>query len=359
MKFQSMDEFDPELEEKLRSFSRTTVERDSAVAENTRQMFLAEISKLAVSNPPVSRLTFQNFIPALNQFRKVRLKMSPSLTSLVLAVLMFFGGGTASVAAAQSSLPDDTLYPVKVLSEQIEEALTFQPEKKLDLAVNQSGKRLDEISSLIANGSVPKEEVLARLQASLEKALKLSSETGKTDSVELLELLTRLQEEMKRMEKMPTGVNPPPEDDLARAREKMQDQIKMVDENIKAPVPNTPQQQVPQAGPTPEAKPTKVPGQIPAANPDLNSLTNPNPVMEQKPSGNQNPVENQNPVINPLPDAGNSQNATQVTPLPTPQVSSEQPAGMPNTDPNKPKVQGSGPQKDNRFMATPMPTPAL
>lgn len=313
-----MDDMDRELEEKLHSLADSTAKRDPAAAQKSRAIFLSQISDLAVSNPPVSRLTFQSFINNLNPIRKVRLKMSPSLTSLLIAAMLFFSGGGASVAAAQNSLPDDQLYSVKVMAEQIEEALTIGTDKKLDLAVNLSGKRLDEISQLIDKGTLPQEEVLKRLQESLEKAIKLAKDNGK-DTTEIVNMLHRLQEEMKRLEKLPEGQNPPPEAELTKAREMMQNQFSLINEKLKEPAPNQNQNQNQQQAPKPLTTP----------DPATTKPAEPNPANPNVP-GNLNQPGN----LKPNDKLATPQDPTQLTGMPTPMPTPTLSADVPTLNPN-------------------------
>jgi len=80
------------------------------------------------------------------------------------------------VYAAQDSLPDTPLYPVKIMSEEAQTALAFQPETKRDLLLGFADRRVNEIAALNLQGSALPESVTRRLQQQLDDALKLGAE---------------------------------------------------------------------------------------------------------------------------------------------------------------------------------------
>ncbi|MDD5126491.1 MAG: DUF5667 domain-containing protein [Dehalococcoidales bacterium] len=69
----------------------------------------------------------------------------------VLIVVLLGGGGT--VAAASNSLPDETLYPVKIATEQVRLVLTPTAMGKADLYVKLTDKRVSEIEAMAARGN--------------------------------------------------------------------------------------------------------------------------------------------------------------------------------------------------------------
>ncbi|MCR4261059.1 MAG: DUF5667 domain-containing protein [Candidatus Colwellbacteria bacterium] len=100
------------------------------------------------------------------------------LMPLVLALLLTFSGGTA--LAANSSLPGDFLYPVKVgMNEQIRGALAFTGEAKAGYQGDLAMKRIEEIEQLVAEGDIEvvlKEKIEERFEKHSEKTLSLIEE---------------------------------------------------------------------------------------------------------------------------------------------------------------------------------------
>ena len=64
--------------------------------------------------------------------RRQRLPGLNALIAVVLAVVVFFGGSGVTVYAAQDSLPDQALYPVKTWSEDVTLSLTRSPQMRLN-----------------------------------------------------------------------------------------------------------------------------------------------------------------------------------------------------------------------------------
>jgi transcription elongation GreA/GreB family factor len=186
------------------------------------------------------------------------------------------------VAAAQSSLPEDTLYPTKILSEKIEDALTVQSDKKLDLAVDRSEERLNEIARLLTNGTVPDDDIIENLKQALEKTLKLYSETGKTDTTDIDGLLSDLQEELEKIQNESDDTSSTEETSLNRTLAMIQDLIKLLEEKLTV-LPDSSDTQ--QLAPRPEMQPEQMPTRLP----DQNQVKRPNPARQPESSERLNP----------------------------------------------------------------------
>ncbi|MFH1668039.1 MAG: DUF5667 domain-containing protein [Candidatus Komeilibacteria bacterium] len=109
-----------------------------------------------------------------------RLKTIP-IASLI--ILIVAGSGTAM--ASQNSLPSDILYPVKLMTENIKEDLTFDTIKRAELRMEHAQKRIAEITSIEkANPKVLKDEkVMASVLNNYDQKIRASvSEVYKTPS---------------------------------------------------------------------------------------------------------------------------------------------------------------------------------
>ena len=60
---------------------------------------------------------------------------------IIIALLL----STGTAYASQDSLPNDTLYPVKLLTERVEQVFTFDKVKKAEVAFKHAQKRIDEL----------------------------------------------------------------------------------------------------------------------------------------------------------------------------------------------------------------------
>jgi len=75
------------------------------------------------------------------------------LQAASMAVILLISGNFVA-AKASESLPGDNLYPVKLLTEKAELALTFNEDKRIDLKFKLAERRLDEFSRLVESGRI-------------------------------------------------------------------------------------------------------------------------------------------------------------------------------------------------------------
>ncbi|MFC2026429.1 DUF5667 domain-containing protein [Chloroflexota bacterium] len=69
---------------------------------------------------------------------------------IIVAILLVFSGlGTGTVYAAGNSLPGETLYPVKIATEQVRSLLTFNDTAQIELELAFADTRLQEIEALV------------------------------------------------------------------------------------------------------------------------------------------------------------------------------------------------------------------
>ncbi|MEI8133379.1 MAG: DUF5667 domain-containing protein, partial [Leptolinea sp.] len=235
MIFRNKGEIEPELEKKLISLNKIHVKRDPATVAKNRTAYLAEVEKLAVSKTAQKRLTFQNHILNMIRTGKENIVMSPIVASIVMAIILFFGGSGIGIAAAQTSLPNEVLYPVKLFTEDVKEMLTTQPQEKLNLELDLSQTRLEEIGAVLLNGDTPEEPVFTRLQTHLMTAFELAASTNPNDSGEMLRLQNRLQEQVHIMDQLQTGQNAQGDAILLRTRDMLQTQVRLVDNRLANP----------------------------------------------------------------------------------------------------------------------------
>jgi len=84
-------------------------------------------------------------------------------------ILIFLVAGTGTVAASTSSMPDDTLYPVKLATEQVRLGLSRGDIKKARVNVGLADRRVKEIVYLANKGDSQRlDKTLLRLEGHLE-----------------------------------------------------------------------------------------------------------------------------------------------------------------------------------------------
>ena len=147
-------------------------ERDSERIRESRQAFLAQASNLqgAVSNHPKSRLMEWTHI-----LRKERSPMF-TLARLVLLAALTLAGTGVTAYAAQESIPDQAMYPVKTWIEDVRLALASSPQADFDLLQGFAAERIEEIEALIAMESPVPNRVSTRLRLHLRLMLQIAAE---------------------------------------------------------------------------------------------------------------------------------------------------------------------------------------
>ncbi len=84
-------------------------------------------------------------------------------------ILIFLVAGTSTVAASSSSMPDDTLYPVKLATERVQLGLSRGDIKKARVNVRLADRRVKEIVYLAKKGDSRRlERALLRLESHME-----------------------------------------------------------------------------------------------------------------------------------------------------------------------------------------------
>lgn len=95
----------------------------------------------------------------------------------LLAAMVFglvFGGGGITVSAAQNSMPDDALYAVKLITEQVRMQVISEGVAEFQLALQFANRRVEEAAYMLQNGEAPDEALLNRIQEQNENCLRLA-----------------------------------------------------------------------------------------------------------------------------------------------------------------------------------------
>jgi hypothetical protein len=80
------------------------------------------------------------------KFLQLTFKPMPIVIGAIIVALLAGGGGT--VYASQSSLPGDALYPVKLMTEDVQTTVAWNPEKKVEMETKFANRRLEEVQKL-------------------------------------------------------------------------------------------------------------------------------------------------------------------------------------------------------------------
>ena len=98
--------------------------------------------------------------------------MSVRAAATGMLAFLVMAGGAGSVYAAQSSLPGDVLYPVKIGVEKIQVAITRDPEQKAYLYLKQAQTRVDEVTTEVSLNRTPAASALAAVPENTDAALR-------------------------------------------------------------------------------------------------------------------------------------------------------------------------------------------
>jgi hypothetical protein len=198
---------------------KETPQRDPKFADQGKTHFLAEARTLqgTISPNPMLRLkrwmseSFEMAVLNLNTYRKEHARMFKAISSILLVFAVLFGGSGVTAYAAQDSLPNSFLYPVKLFLEDTRYTLTSSPESQVNLLVTFANNRVDEILGLTALGEPVPESLLADLRVDLDTMLELAAdmEEGETQQGALIQIRDRLrtQDYIMEMSGQPEDVN--------------------------------------------------------------------------------------------------------------------------------------------------------
>ena len=215
-----------EIKDSLRALENVP-ERDANAALRGRNLFLAEARDLKESVTPAAKrrhskwmTKFQTLIP----FRKEGVPVfTQAISALLILATLLGGAGAGTVYAAQSSMPDDALYPVKTWSENARLELAVSPEKDVDLLLEFADRRVDEILALSEEGSAVPEPLMTQLQEHLNLAAQLCDQTDDP-------LQSRQQVRQTLMNQQMLLDNAPEDALMQRTRAMLQQKIHQIDD---------------------------------------------------------------------------------------------------------------------------------
>jgi len=218
-------EINPKLNKELQHLQEVP-ERGLQASHTGRENFLTQVHTLkprpVQANKPVQK----------GRRRSWALRMASVIAVLALALGSI--GGT--VYAAQASGPNDLLYSVKTLSEDIQVGLESDPQDRLDLYTQFASRRLTEIQAQIDAGEEVSEKALALLEKHTQKMLEEAAKMGEQG---LGNALRQIEQNLQKQNQMvaemgkehPEG-GPP---GLLKAQEKIRERLELVEDGMKEP----------------------------------------------------------------------------------------------------------------------------
>lgn len=234
----SDDLLDPLIEEKLGTLW-PVLPRDAETARRGRANFLAEAQSLAqaVSIRPQRRHNgwIDLFRTMFN--RKESSPMLATLTSVLLIVSILLGGTGATVYAAQGSLPDQPLYTLKTLTENLRMHLNSDPEAQMDLDLAFVDRRVGEMVTLSLRGNPPPDAVVERLELHLNHTLQHAAGLDDERFPPAAERIQRqLQAQEQALIRAREQAASPAQAQLTRAQEMVHLRLRLVEDGLRDPL---------------------------------------------------------------------------------------------------------------------------
>jgi hypothetical protein len=227
-------EIDPQLAAHL-NLLRLVPERDPQAAALGRSNFLDLAAQLPtpVSHEPERRP--KGWIFPI--FPKERLKMIPTLTSILVLLSLIFGGAGVTAYAAQESQPDEPLYALKTLTEDFRLSLADSTQEELALQLKFLERRYMELNYMLRGDKALPQAFQERLQAEMQTGLQLAASLSDPDMQRvLLQYRDMLRAQDRVMEQMQGQANTPQQDQLRQQiQEQIRQQIQYCDEGLQEP----------------------------------------------------------------------------------------------------------------------------
>lgn len=222
------NEINPKLKQELDRL-QDVPERGLQAEHAGRENYLAQIKTLKPR--PIQPKKSRRKVRAAHQRSWVS---RFAVVAAVLLVALSSIGGT--VYAAQASGPEDLLYGVKTLTEDIQIGLESDPQDRLDLHTTFANRRLAEIQAQVNAGEMVSDRALLLLEKHTQKMLEEAARMGEQGLGNALRQIEQnLQKQNQLMTEMgkdhPQG-GPP---GLVKAQEKIRERLELVENGINEP----------------------------------------------------------------------------------------------------------------------------
>lgn len=173
--------------EKYKTIKKVRKVKEKPVNSAFLAYLRSELKKYMAANPVIkTEAKRHNILEGINFFNLFKIKYITALV-IILAVILI-GGGLAY--ASQGSLPGETLYPVKIMGEDMRSALTLNPRAKAEYQTELARERVGEIKSILNQRGVEPRGLNVAI-ASLEKHMAAAAEIideEKLNNKDILEL---------------------------------------------------------------------------------------------------------------------------------------------------------------------------
>jgi len=222
------NEINPKLKKQLESLQDIPA-RGLQQSHIGREKFLSQAKSIQARQAPARTRKTRGAV-------SLRRSWVPRLAGILAVGAIALSGIGGTVYAAQASLPDDLLYPVKILTEDIQLELETDPEDRLDLHASFASRRLVEIQAQVDAGEEVSQKALAYLEKHTKNMIQEAAQMGEKGLENALRQIEQnLQKQNQILEKLqkqtPGGEAP----GLVNAQEKISERLELVENGINEP----------------------------------------------------------------------------------------------------------------------------
>lgn len=221
-------EINPELKRMLESL-QDTPERDLQSIHVGRENYLAQLRNLK----PRRRASRKPARQGTPLGRRAWVTRFAAVAAVIMVALSSLGG---TIYAAQAAQPDDLLYGIKTLTEQVQIRLEGDPEDKLDLYVHFANRRMQEIQNQLAAGEVVSGKALDLLEEHTQKMMEQAAQLDESGiNKALRQIEENLQQQNQMMAELRKGEQESGPPGLLHAQERIRERLELVENGIREP----------------------------------------------------------------------------------------------------------------------------
>jgi len=224
----------PELNEYLKALKEKVPQRDPEMAAKGRANFLSEVKELQAkkSTPWLANV----FAAIFSLPIQANQRLATALASILIAIVLTFGAAGGTVYASQDSLPNQTLYAVKTLTEDIRLRFAKQPKEKIRLLEKFANRRVEELYALSEKEIAYPQATVTRLEQHAETMLKIASEQeGKELTQSLNQIRKSFQAQEEKIARLANIEHGNADKKITQLQKKLQEKIRLAEEGLDNP----------------------------------------------------------------------------------------------------------------------------
>lgn len=159
--------------------------------------------------------------------------MKPAI--VLMAIVLLFGSVFGVGQAAAASLPGESLYGLKLATEDARQSLTSDPRASADLNLALAERRMDEVVQLVEQGQTVDAQTANRVEQQLTAAIGAAVKLEDKEAAQVLEKLgTAIQQQQQTMEQLKGQQPDAPVRNLIRVMQRVRNDTAVGQDNLDA-----------------------------------------------------------------------------------------------------------------------------